>query len=170
MQNAVRRRVARLSGGCYRWPAEPPGRRLAPRASSSRAMVAAMLPATQLRVPLGDPSLWPVYAEAEKLGCFLGIHGGHLWRGRDLMTGLKSAKVIIHHPVGQMVEMVSMMFEGVFETFPRRKVGFREACCGWVPYLMDRMDEKWTPGRGPLKKKPSDYLRDCPVYVSAEPF
>ena len=43
------------------------------------------------------------------LGCFLGIHGGHLWRGRDLMTGLKSAKVIIHHPVGQMVEMVSMM-------------------------------------------------------------
>jgi predicted TIM-barrel fold metal-dependent hydrolase len=31
------------------------------------------------------------------------------------------------------------------------------------------MDEKWTPGRGPLKKKPSDYIRDCPIYISAEP-
>jgi predicted TIM-barrel fold metal-dependent hydrolase len=140
------------------------------RIHSELGMVAAMLPATQLRVPLGDPSLWPVYEEAEKLGCFLGIHGGHLWRGRELMTGLKGAKVIIHHPVGQMVEMVSMIFEGVFETFPRLKVGYLEAGCGWVPYLMDRMDEKWSPNRkSALKKKPSDYIRDCPIYISAEP-
>ena len=62
-----------------------------------------------------------------------------------------------------------MMFEGVFETFPKLKVGFLEAGCGWVPYMMDRMDEKWSPGRGPLKKKPSAYIRDCPIYVSAEP-
>lgn len=141
------------------------------RIRSELGMVAAMLPATQLRVPLGDQSLWPVYQEAERLDCFLGIHGGHLWRGRDLMTGLKGNKVVIHHPVGQMVEMVSMMFEGVFETFPKLKVGFLEAGCGWVPYMMDRMDEKWSPNRkSVLKKKPSDYIRDCPIYISAEPY
>ncbi|HLQ32245.1 MAG TPA: amidohydrolase family protein [Chloroflexota bacterium] len=140
------------------------------RAHSELDMPAALLPATGLRLPLGDRSFWPVYEEAERLGCFLGVHGGHLARGRDLLTGIKP-KVILHHPVGQMVEMVSMMWEGVLETFPRLKVGYLEAGCGWVPYLMDRMDEKWSPnGKSPLKKKPSDYIRDCQIYFSAEPY
>ncbi|HLY65269.1 MAG TPA: amidohydrolase family protein [Chloroflexota bacterium] len=141
------------------------------RAHTELGMPAALLPATGLRLPLGDRSFWPVYEEAEKLGCFLGVHGGHLSRGRDLLTGLKGTRVIIHHPVGQMVEMVSMMFEGVFESFPRLKVGFLEAGCGWAPYMMDRMDEKWSPnGKSALKKKPSAYIRDCPIYFSAEPY
>src|SRR5579883_2703233 len=129
------------------------------RVREELGMVAGLLPATGLRQPLGDKSFWPVYEEAERVGLFLGCHGGHLNRGRELMTGLKSAKVIIHHPVGQMVEMASMMFEGVFETFPKLKVGYLEAGAGWVPFMLDRMDEKWSPGRGPLKKKPSDYVR-----------
>lgn len=127
-----------------------------------------VLPASQLPKPLGSHDYWPVYAEAEKIGCFLGIHGAHLFRGRELMNGLGSAKILFQHPFGQMVEMGSMIFEGVFEAFPRLKVGYLEAGCGWVPYFMDRMDEKWQPARSPLKKKPSAYVRDCPIYISAE--
>jgi len=37
--------------------------------------------------------------------------------------------------------------------------------------MMDRMDEKWSPTKkSVLKKKPSDYIRDCPIYISAEPY
>jgi uncharacterized protein len=130
----------------------------------------AVLPATQLPKPLGSRDYWPVFEEAERLDCFLGIHGAHLVRGRELLTGLGAAKILYQHPVGQMVEMGSMIFEGVFETFPKLKVGYLEAGCGWVPYFMDRMDEKWEPmrSRSPLRKKPSAYVRDCPIYISAE--
>ncbi len=131
-----------------------------------------VLPATQLPKPLGDPEYWPVYEEAERLGCFIGVHGAHLIRGSELMSGMRRAKVVFQHPFGQMVEMASLLFEGVYETFPKLKVGHLEAGASWVPYMMDRMDEKWAQQRAklPLKKKPSDYLRECSIYFSAEPY
>jgi uncharacterized protein len=130
---------------------------------------AALLPATQLPQPLGDATYWPVYEEAERLGAFLGVHGGHLVRGREVLTGIPN-QTALTHPIAQVVELTSMVLGGVFEQFPRLKAGYLEAGCGWVPYLMDRLDEKWSPGgKTPLRKRPSAYLRDCPVYVSAEP-
>lgn len=39
--------------------------------------VGAMLPSTGAQQPhLGDRKFWPIYEEAERLGCALGIHGG----------------------------------------------------------------------------------------------
>jgi predicted TIM-barrel fold metal-dependent hydrolase len=138
------------------------------RIATELQMPAALLPATELPLPLGDETYWPLYAEAERLCILLGVHGGHLARGRDLLTGIRG-QTVLTHPVAQIVEMTGMVMGGVFETFPRLKVAYLEAGCGWVPYLMDRLDEKWAPGRSPLKKPPSAYLRDCPIYVSAEP-
>ena len=53
------------------------------------------------------------------------------------------------------------------------KIAFLEAGCGWLPYMMDRLDYEYET-RGArsfpnMKKKPSDYVKDCPVYVSCEP-
>ncbi|MGO9450621.1 MAG: amidohydrolase family protein [Candidatus Binataceae bacterium] len=65
---------------------------------------------------------------------------------------------------------MTMVADGLFDRFPRLKVLCVEAGCGWAPYIMDRMDEKyehlgWT---FPTKLKPSDYFRRN-IWVVAEP-
>jgi predicted TIM-barrel fold metal-dependent hydrolase len=65
-----------------------------------------------------------------------------------------------------------MMFDGVFELFPELRVAFLECGAGWVPYMMDRLDEEYERGGrrdAPLlKRPPSEYLRAGRVYVSCE--
>ncbi len=65
---------------------------------------------------------------------------------------------------------MTMVADGLFDRFPRLKVLCVEAGCGWAPYMMDRLDEKyehlgWT---HPTKLKPSDYFRRN-LWVVAEP-
>ncbi len=65
---------------------------------------------------------------------------------------------------------MTMVADGLFDRFPRLKVLCVEAGCGWAPYMMDRLDEKyehlgWT---HPLKMKPSAYFRRN-LWVVAEP-
>jgi len=65
---------------------------------------------------------------------------------------------------------MTMVADGLFDRFPQLKVLCVEAGCGWAPYIMDRMDEKyehlgWT---FPTKLKPSDYFRRN-IWVVAEP-
>jgi len=65
---------------------------------------------------------------------------------------------------------MTMVADGLFDRFPRLKVLCVEAGCGWVPYIMDRMDQKygllgWT---YPTELKPSDYFRRN-IWVVAEP-
>jgi hypothetical protein len=72
-----------------------------------------------------------------------------------------------------MIQFTSIVCDGVLEKFPRLKIAFLEAGCGWLPYMMDRLDYEYE-ARGArsfpnMKKKPSDYVKDCPVYVTCEP-
>jgi predicted TIM-barrel fold metal-dependent hydrolase len=65
---------------------------------------------------------------------------------------------------------MAMVADGLFDRFPRLRVLCVEAGCGWAPYIMDRMDQKyellgWT---YPTKLKPSDYFRRN-IWVVAEP-
>ncbi|HUO05193.1 MAG TPA: amidohydrolase family protein [Candidatus Binataceae bacterium] len=72
---------------------------------------------------------------------------------------------------GQVVPAaMTMIADGLFDRFPRLKVVCVEAGCGWAPYFMDRLDQKyellgWT---YPTKLKPSDYFRRN-LWVVAEP-
>ena len=121
---------------------------------------------------LGEKRLDPFYEEAERLGTFIAVHGGHA-----TAESQKYTKFIQRHtigfPVSAMMQMMHMTYEGVYEKFPNLKVGYLEAGCTWVPYLLDRMDEEWekrgwfeTPN---CKKKPSDYIKGGNVYIHAEP-
>ena len=78
----------------------------------------------------------------------------------------------LEHPLPLMIQMTNMIFQGVFELFPQLRVAYLEAGAGWVPFMMDRLDEdferrgkKWAPR---LKKRPSDYITGGQVYVSLE--
>ena len=71
-----------------------------------------------------------------------------------------------------MIQMTSLVLQGVFEAFPRLRVGFMEAGCTWAPYWLDRLDEEWEK-RGALEapkcpRKPSEYLTSDRVFYPAE--
>jgi predicted TIM-barrel fold metal-dependent hydrolase len=61
-----------------------------------------------------------------------------------------------------MAAVTGLIFAGAPEKFPKLRIAALEACCGWVPFLMDRLDEEFEK-RGAkeaplLKRKPSEYM------------
>src|SRR5262249_30173565 len=61
--------------------------------------------------------------------------------------------------------LASIIHGGALERYPNLRVVFGESGIGWIPYVLDRMDEEYEnryKGRVPLKSKPSDYWhRQC---------
>ena len=129
------------------------------RAVKDLGMCGAMLPSTGLMTHLGAKTYWPVYAEAERLGVPLAVHGGaHHDLGMNTMN-VFAATHAIGHPVGIMIGLAGMLFNGVFERFPGLRVGFLEGGVGWFLMALERFNGSYgafTPfdPRGELLKLP----------------
>ena len=145
------------------------------RRARGLGVVGAMLPAIGLRKPLGHPDFWSIYAEAERLDCMVAVHAtvrGPHYFGGDLFDTFIEVHTL-SHAFAQMIQMTSMALQGVFDAFPRLRVGFMEAGCTWAPYWLGRLDEEWEK-RGALeapkcRRKPSEYLTSDRVFLPAEP-
>jgi len=64
-----------------------------------------------------------------------------------------------------------MIGEGVFDRYPRLKVGFMEGGAGWLPYWMERLDEhveKLAPQMPELKRRPSEIIQSDQVILTCE--
>ena len=144
------------------------------RCVTELGFVGAMLPADGWYL-LGHRRFDPIYAAAQELGVPVAFHA----TGTDMSTQgpvEPFPKFIQAHTVShigaQMRQMVSTIFEGVPERFPRLKLAYLEAGCGWIPYFVQRMDEEYEK-RGHIeakqcRRKPSEYVRGGNVYVSCE--
>lgn len=145
------------------------------RCKTGRAnFVAMLLPGvTHLGKTYGDKSFWPIYEAAEKHGMPLAIHGAPS-RGFGFDHFREFARVhALEHPVPLMVQLTDMIFGGVFDDFPNLKVAYLEGGCGWVPFMMDRLDYEYhsvfgVAARKRLRKKPSDYFRGDNFWVAME--
>ena len=142
------------------------------RAVGELGMVGAMLAADGQHV-LGDRRFDPIYEVAQDADVMLGIHasGSHLGgAGVDFFPSFIQTHTC-SHAFGQMRQLTSMIFDGVPERFPRLRIAFLEAGCGWAPYWMERMDDEYAKraSEAPaLRKKPSDYVRSGTIYFSCE--
>ena len=142
-------------------------------AVTEQKMVAGLLPAvTMLNKGYGHADFYPIYAEAQKLNVPLAVHGAV---SRGLGFDFLQTMSMIHtleHPLAQMIQLTSVVLDGVFDLFPKLRMGFLEAGAGWIPYMMDRMDEKFHIDRKrkhfPLSKRPSEYFKSGNVYVTCE--
>ncbi len=143
------------------------------RAYTELGLVSFELPATGLPLPLGDRFYDPLYAEAERLGIPLCIHGS-----RDTQTvggeGFKTFAELHCYAftASGLLQFTSVLFNAVPLRFPKLKIAFLEFGATWLPYYLDRMDEHWelrgemeTPW---LTMKPSEEFRAGQVYVSLE--
>jgi predicted TIM-barrel fold metal-dependent hydrolase len=71
-----------------------------------------------------------------------------------------------------MMALIATIIGGVFERFPTLKIAYLESGAGWVPYMMDRLDEE-VEKRGPdeasyLTKLPSEYVQSGRIFFGVE--
>ncbi|HTN72910.1 MAG TPA: amidohydrolase family protein [Methylomirabilota bacterium] len=143
------------------------------RAVRDLGMVGGMLPAVLSPMRgYGLAQFDPIYAAAEKLGVPVTVHGGPAVElGLDHMPSFGGVYPL-SHPFAQMQQLTSMMIHGVFERFPKLKVAFLEAGCGWVPYLADRLGESWEHRIKrwpyPTQQSPSAIMRGGNLYYACE--
>ena len=134
-------------------------------------MVGGVIPAVGLPKGLGHPMYDPLYQTAVRLNVPLALHGGSsAGLGLDLFDSFIKI-LVMEHAVAQQIHFTSYLLDGGPVRFPTLKIAFLEAGVGWVPYLMERLDEKYEklPQQAPLlTKAPSEYVRDGAIYFSCE--
>jgi predicted TIM-barrel fold metal-dependent hydrolase len=137
-------------------------------------LVGVMVPSTFAYGPgnAGEPYFDDFYREAERLGIPVGIH--HSGSIRADTAGFQHFLQIhlLSHVPEQMKALTAVVIGGVFERFPRLKVGFLEAGCGWVPFWLEHMDEEFEKRHKEvpwLKHRPSEYVRNYGAYFGIEP-
>lgn len=135
------------------------------RAVSELGMVGGLLPAVGLRRPYGDTAFDPLYAEAQRLNVPLAVHGApQQGLGFDFFENFTQG-IVLSHPLSLMIQFTSMIGDRVFERFPNLKVAYLEGGAGWVPFLIERIDQR-TERQG--RKLASEQVRDHPIYFHAE--
>ncbi len=118
------------------------------------------------------PSYAPLYELAQDLDVAIGFHFGGGGAGVDRFVN----NYVVAHACGfafdTMLAMATVLCGGVLEKFPKLRVAFLEAACGWAPYWIARLDEhyeKRTSEMPNIKKKPSEYLEDGRCVISCDP-
>ena len=123
-------------------------------------MVGGILPADGLPRPLGHAEFRPLYEEADQLGCMLAVHSQNSLRNNDLFLWLDEAATLAH-VWPQMRQFTILMFSGIFGRLPNLRMAFLEAGCGWVPYLISKMEPRMKRKNLPL---PSTLIADGRIY------
>ena len=128
------------------------------RAVRKYGAVGGILPADGLQSPLGHRQYWPVYQEADKLGCVLSVHSCNSLRDNDRYLVPNEAATLTH-VIPQMRQFTNIMFSGVMNKLKKLRLGFLEAGSGWVPFLVSKIEERLervTPQERPVL--PSELL------------
>ena len=100
----------------------------------------AMLPSTGLALPLGSKAYWPVYEEANRLGCCLSVHGGaHSGMGLDQMNNYVPVHAL-GHTFGQMISFGSIVFNGIFDMYQNLRIAFLEGGASWLIAALERFN------------------------------
>lgn len=140
------------------------------RAVKALGLPGAMVPSTGLALHLGHEQYWPVYRAAAELDCVLGVHGGsNLGSGLDSFTNF-TASHVLHHSVPLMTALVSFVYHGIYDRFPGVRFAFMEGGCGWLAFLLDRMerDENYFDAADQPKMRPAKYLEEGRILIGCE--
>ena len=106
-------------------------------------MCGAMLPSTGFQSHLGHKMYWPIYEEADRLGCCLGIHGGaHENLGMDDLNPYAPVHAL-GHPFGLMIAFAGIVFNGICDKFPNVRIGFMEGGVAWLLMCLERFNRSY---------------------------
>ena len=71
-----------------------------------------------------------------------------------------------------MTAVSALIGGGVFQLFPKLRVGVFETTAGWMPWLIERLDDSYSsrPNLAPnLKRRPSDVVAEGRLLHSIDP-
>jgi predicted TIM-barrel fold metal-dependent hydrolase len=139
------------------------------RAYTKLGVCGVLFPATGVHLNLGAKPLWPLYAEAARLGCPVVVHGGGHWDlGMDTMNVPTGANAI-GHPMSLAIALAEMLMNNLFERFSGLRVAYLEGGPLWFLMALERLSRSYEAGtpvnpRGELLHLPqgqtvADYLR-----------
>jgi predicted TIM-barrel fold metal-dependent hydrolase len=120
---------------------------------------------------LGLPSIYsgywdPFFEACDETGTVICCHigsGTKTPKTSDDAPEAVTGTIIFGNSVGAMADY---LYSGVFARYPNMKVLFAEAQIGWIPYLLERIDDVWETHRGwshsqqYIKERPSTYYSD----------
>ena len=126
---------------------------------------------------LYDEAVEPLWAEIERLGAAVCLHGTSTAPGREDVS-----RKYLRHPAGRtlthavsfpmqmMGAMAGLILGGTLERHPALRVAFLEANCSWLPWFLYRLDDQQEKyGDSPLRLPPSAYfLRQCVISMEAD--
>jgi predicted TIM-barrel fold metal-dependent hydrolase len=122
----------------------------------------------------GHPDFDPVWAAAQDLDLSIGLHlvghahytGSEWYRDRD--PGFMYLTMSIIQDPRQAV--TTMVYDGVFERFPRLRVATIEAMVGWVGEWLERVDYryKYMGQTSQMKRTAREYF-DRNIWVNGDP-
>ncbi len=129
-------------------------------------MCGAMMPSTGLPSQLGSKEYWPIYREADRLGCCLAVHGGcHSGLGLDNVN-VHAAVHGLGHPFGITISFASIIFNGILDRFPNTNIAFLEGGVAWFLVGLERFDRSYethyyyNPRGDLLTLKPNEKVSD----------
>jgi predicted TIM-barrel fold metal-dependent hydrolase len=125
---------------------------------------------------LDDPFFHPLWAEARAQDLPILVHAGTARPPYPLGTfELSENLFLLHsmqHPLEQQRAVASLVGGGVLDLFPEVRFGFLESGCGWVPWFMERLDERFEKLRHhvPLcKKRPREHMTGPQCFFACDP-
>jgi uncharacterized protein len=123
--------------------------------------------------PIGRRKYWPMFEAAIAHNLPIGMHFGS--QGGTPITGAGWPSMYLEDHAGMstafQAQVISLLFEGVFERFPQLKIVLIEGGFAWVPPLAWRLDDAWRKlgAEVPdLKRPPSEYFAEH-IWLTTQP-
>jgi predicted TIM-barrel fold metal-dependent hydrolase len=174
-------KVVDPSKGVYTMPVIPwqdpeAGAEIIERVADHPSVVGVCMMSSGANPPLGDIRYNPIYEAAQRHDLPVVFHsapGLTLVEGASYADGFQ--RLIEAHSLGfavaNMIQLTSVMMQGVPERFPKLRFVFQESGLFWVPMMMYRLDEYYLKRRSEaplLKGLPSEYILDR-FYFGTQP-
>lgn len=145
------------------------------RAVTKLGMVGVVLPTNVHGKNLDHPDFDPIYAEAERLGVPVCVHGsqgihGIAAAGTERFDNFFFTN-LIGFPFELMIAVACVVCGGVMDRFPKLKFAFLEGGAGWLPFWLDRMEEHFERlgNQVAAKHSPRVYAGRDTFFISVEP-
>src|SRR4249920_2188639 len=93
-----------------------------------------------------EPYYEPLWSALEEFGVPLGFHEANNSLARQAGDNFGYDFMLRHtyaHPVEQMLAVGAFCGGGILHRHPKLQVAFLEGNCGWLPFLLWRLDEHW---------------------------